>query len=308
MRIAYLVLCHNDAAHIGRLARRLVSSASENAVFIHVDKKSGINDEVIRSVMGLPNVFVIEERYEVFWGGFSAVNATYALLRAVVSNGKFDRYILLQGADYPIKSNQYIDLFFENNKGLEYIRAVNCATSRNKYFYSKARYPICLDRPSLLKSIQRKLVRTLDLKIKPKDFTVSGRIYNVYTGCAQFAVTHKCVELFLQHERCEELRKHFVDIFPADETFFHTIVYNSGLVSDTTCGRAENDRELRNIVDLINLTYFEYPALVTVFTKDDYRKIVDLPHLYIRKVRTTNSSELLNMIDRRNGVGDLSTL
>lgn len=198
MRIAYLVLCNTDAAHIGRLARRLVLSASENAVFIHVDKKSPINDEVIRAVIGVPNIRIIEERYKVFWGGFSAINATYALLRAAVNHGKFDRYILLQGADYPIKSNQYIDVFFEDNKDVEYIRAVNCATSRNRYFYSKARYPMCLDRPNLLKRVQNRLVRILDLKLKRRDFNVNGKIFNVYWGCAQFAVTHRCVELFLK--------------------------------------------------------------------------------------------------------------
>jgi hypothetical protein len=305
MRIAYLVLCHDDACHIGRLARRLVFATSENAVFIHVDRKSNIYDEVIRSVGRVPNVFVIEERYEVFWGGFSAVNATYALLRAAVSNGGFDRYVLLQGADYPIKSNRYIDLFFESHKDVEYIRAVNCTASAKNHFHSRARYPICLDRPSLLRQMRNKLVRILDLKIKPRDFAVNGKAYNIHWGCAQFAVTHKCVELILQHERCQELRSHFTDIFPADETFFHTIVYNSDLVANTLNARAENERELQDLVDLMNLTYFEYPTLVTVFTKDDYRKLVDLPHLYVRKVRTTESSELLNMIDRRNGVADI---
>lgn len=306
MRIAYLVLCHDDPAHIGRLARRLVFSACENAVFIHVDKKSRIQDEVIRSVTGVPNVFVIEERYEVFWGGFSAVNATYALLRAAVNKATFDRYLLLQGADYPIKSNQHIDDFFAKNKNVEYVRAVNSGIALKKYFYSKARYSMRLDRPNFLKRIRNRLVRTLDLKTKPREFSVNGKSYNVYWGCAQFAVTHRCVELFLQHERSEELRSHFVDIFPADETFFHTIVYNSELVANTTFGHAESERDLHNLVDLINLTYFEYPVLVTIFTKDDYQKIVDLPHLYVRKVRTAESSELLDMLDRRNGAADLS--
>jgi Core-2/I-Branching enzyme len=305
MRIAYLILCHDDAGHIGRLARRLVFATSKNSIFIHVDRKSKVYDEVIRSVIQVPNVFVIEERYEVFWGGFSAINATYALLRAAVNNGGFDRYVLLQGADYPIKSNQYIDLFFADHKDVEYMRAVNCAASKNNYFHSKARHSIYLDRPSLLKQIRNKLVRILDLKIKPRDFAVNGKTYNVYWGCAQFAVTHKCVELILQYEKCHELRNHFGDIFPADETFFHTVVYNSDLVSNTTHARPEGERELYNLIDLMNLTYFEYPELVTIFTKDDFRKIIDLPHLYVRKVRTTESSELLDMIDRHSGAADL---
>jgi hypothetical protein len=221
-----------------------------------------------------------------------------------VNNGRFDRYVLLQGADYPIKSNQYINGFFAKNKNVEYMRAVNSAISKNKYFYSKARYSMLLDRPNLLKRIRNKLVRILDLKTKPSEFLVNGRTCNVYWGCAQFAVTHRCVDLFLQYERCEELRKHFVDIFPADETFFHTIVYNSDLISNTTFGHVESEHNLRDLVDLINLTYFEYPALVAILTKDDYPKIVDLPHLYVRKVRTAESAELLNMLDRRNGVAD----
>jgi len=42
VRIAYLILCHNDTIHINRLVRRLVSDRPENAVFIHVDKKAKI--------------------------------------------------------------------------------------------------------------------------------------------------------------------------------------------------------------------------------------------------------------------------
>ena len=298
LRIAYLILCHNDAVHIGRLARRLVSGMSGNAVFIHVDKKANIQEELILSLKGVPNVCVIKERYQIYWGGFSAISATYALLRAAVNNGGFDRYVLLQGADYPIKSNQYIADFYNKNNDVEYIRAVNCATSEKQYFYAKARYSLIFNHRNLLTKIRNKLVRILDLKLKPKQWAVDGKLWNVYWGCAQFAVTHKCVELFLKYETHEALIKHFSDIFPADEAFFPTIVYNSDLVLNTTYGHPESDQNIHNLVDLINLTYFEYPVLVTIFTQDDYQKIVDLPHLYVRKVCTTESSELLDMIDR----------
>jgi len=222
------------------------------------------------------------------------------LLRAAVNNGGFDRYVLLQGADYPIKSNDYIADFYEKNRNVEYIRAVNCATSEKKYFYAKARYPQVFDRANLLMRIRNKLIRVLDLKLKPKQWAVDGKPWNVYWGCAQFSVTHKCVELFLKYENHAVLRKHFSNIFPTDETFFHTIVYNSDLVQNTTHGHSESDREINNLVNLINLTYFEYPVLVTIFTHDDYQKIIDLPHLYVRKVNTVESTVLLDMIDRRN--------
>ncbi len=38
MKIAYLILCHCDPAHIARLANKLTSETL-NSVFIHVDKK-----------------------------------------------------------------------------------------------------------------------------------------------------------------------------------------------------------------------------------------------------------------------------
>jgi hypothetical protein len=40
MKIAYLILAHNNPGHLSRLTRAL--TAQNNAVFIHIDKKADI--------------------------------------------------------------------------------------------------------------------------------------------------------------------------------------------------------------------------------------------------------------------------
>ena len=56
------------------------------------------------------------------WGGYSQVSAVVDLLKEVINSGvKYSYVHFLQGADLPIKSNDEIVSFFEDNYGKEFI-------------------------------------------------------------------------------------------------------------------------------------------------------------------------------------------
>ena len=50
------------------------------------------------------------------WGGFGLVEATLRAMADVSRAGNFDKIILLSGQDYPIKSNEEIDQYFQDSK------------------------------------------------------------------------------------------------------------------------------------------------------------------------------------------------
>lgn len=63
VRIAYLVLCHDEPELLKRLA--LALSYKDDKLFVHVDKKSDINP-FIEAVQGLRNVVFLQQRESVY--------------------------------------------------------------------------------------------------------------------------------------------------------------------------------------------------------------------------------------------------
>jgi len=154
-----------------------------------------------------------------------------------------------------------------------------------------------LDRPTVLTRIRNKIVYKADIKTKPAKAAVDGAEWNIYWGCAQFAITHACATLFMTYRNHSQLSAHFQDLFAPDETYFHTILYNCAFSARTAKGGAEPADGISNLTDLTNLTYFEYPKAVKIFELADYDQLRNLPHLYARKMTTDRSGSLLDRID-----------
>ena len=120
MKIAYLVLAHNNPKHLLRLINSLSSNSSY--FFIHLDRKS-INENF--TFINDINLKIIEERISVYWGDFSQVEAILSLIgKSIAHENYFDYYVLLSGTDYPLRSVAYIENFFKCNFGEEFINIV----------------------------------------------------------------------------------------------------------------------------------------------------------------------------------------
>jgi len=116
VRIAYLILAHNDPAHLQRLVQRL--GAPGAAFFVHLDAKSDIN-----AFASLGSVVTFcERRVNCGWGDISLVDATLELMRcAAAVPGGFDRFVLLSGACYPVQTPDYIEAFLARHRATEFI-------------------------------------------------------------------------------------------------------------------------------------------------------------------------------------------
>lgn len=94
-RIAILVLAHRPAA-----LQFLVDLLDGRfAVFVHVDAKTDLAGIPLRVPA---HVTMIEPRLEVFWGGWSMMRATFALINAARARGNFARYALISGDSLPV--------------------------------------------------------------------------------------------------------------------------------------------------------------------------------------------------------------
>lgn len=109
-KIAILLLAHKNPKQLEELVHHF---AKDFDVYVHIDQKSNIE---------LPTQFEnvhIYSKFEVYWGSYTQILASLFLLEQAKQTN-YQRYIFLSGTDLPIKSNNSIQEFFENNK-FEYL-------------------------------------------------------------------------------------------------------------------------------------------------------------------------------------------
>ena len=117
---AYLIMAHNEFELLKKLIITL--DYENNDLFIHVDKK--VNDfdfDSIKRLVKKSNIYILQNRVDVYWGGYSQIQGELNLLKAAVKKKEYDYLHLLSGVDFPIKRNSYIHQFFSENKGKEFI-------------------------------------------------------------------------------------------------------------------------------------------------------------------------------------------
>lgn len=295
--VAYIYLCHNNPDLLYRVSR--VLEYGNDAIFVHVDKKVDI-EPFIESTKNCTNVHFLTTRIENYWGGFNSVIATVETMRMALRFGEYSRFVLLQGQDYPLFSPQVIHDYFENND-TEYCKAKDITISHDKKDYMKwAGYHVYDTNSNKLatKAFRFALskLNQLGLKYRTGVFKYKNEKWHVYKGWAQFSLTKECVEHIIDvYDHNGKFNKFMKHRFPPDEIYFHTIIHNSNFknkISNDVIIRRDGEKTR------LNLTYFEYPLYVTVFTeKSDYEWLKDTGCLFVRKVNST-STALLDEIDK----------
>ncbi len=312
MRIAFLNLCHCEPDIVARVAKKLTADPDFD-MYVHVDAKTDITPFSQR-LNQMPQVYFTPERFAVYWGGYHAIEATYELLNtALASDRKYDYFVIMQNLDYPIKSNTQIKEFFVKNKGKEFIRACDIAHVKDWHYAKKYRLfykkdsDFYLQNHSRLKKVLHNCllgicsIRTILFNgvIKEKD-----RRYDIYYGCAQWAVTRELAKYFVEFKKNHsDFNKRMKMIQFPDEEYFHTIVHNSEFKYHCV---KYNEPVKRWLVNWRNLHYFEFPFKVTVLEEKDYEKLVPLEELFCRKVRGGISDGLMDRLDQltMEGIGE----
>ena len=304
MKIAYLILCHKDPEHIDRLVKK-VTVGTDNIAFIHVDAKSDASLFKKRIQDNKQAVF-LQKRTDVRWGGYSSVLATITLMEEALNYGQFDRFVILQGLDYPIKSNAEIDAFFSENADTEFIRAQNLSQQKDPKKVYKYRLYHFLDQKhkifyGLLQKANGLFIKLRVIPHFKRNYALDqkGNKYDIFQGCAHFGLTRKAVEYIVDfHRQNPRFNRYFKTMYTVDEAYFHTILFNSPFIKNTVEKKATTRPRL---IDFMNLTYFEYPDQVVVFKKaEDYAKLEKTGYLYFRKA-SSESKELLDYIDAIHG-------
>lgn len=298
MKIAHLIMAHQDFEHILRLVNRL-SKFSD--VYLHIDVKADAS-WLFDKIKNNPKVFLIENRLHCEWGGWNSVVAEVSLLKSASSREKYDRYVFLQGADYPIKTDAEIIEFYKKNNCVEFIRGCCCTDSRTPYlrrrcygywFYNN------MNKFGILKRISNKIVQKLNIEVRNGFASGDDVQHKVYWGSAQWALTNEAVEYIIKfYNSHPKYNKWYYHSFPADELYFTTVIMNSDFSSMTTANGPEE--EMCGLSNWRNLHYFEYlPGKIRIYNEMDYDFLCKCTELYVRKVTTKESAKLLDLLDKQ---------
>lgn len=285
-RHAYLILAHKNPSQLHKLLALL--DDERNDIFLHIDKSAPFSRDDIQGACEKASLEFIEPRIKVSWGGASIVKAEMALLEAAAKK-EHSYYHLLSGLDLPIKSQDAIHKFFEDNDGYEFLNMwpLNPA-SLNRVQY---RYPFPEGShfflTNLINNIAYCILKALNIK--------RNTDINFQSGSQWFSITHAAALYAVS--RKEWVEKVFSGCRICDEFLMSTIIWNSPFREKLYC----KDFVDGHTINMSNLRYIDWNRGGSqrhpgTFTIEDFEMLKNVPHLWARKFDENVDKDIIDAI------------
>lgn len=293
--ICYLILCHNNPGHVLKIIETL---RSDDAFFaIHVDKKSTVDFSCINES---DHVRFVGDRVSTKWGDISVIDAVLALSEfGVRAFPNASYYVLLSGADFPVKSHAYIREYLARNPNTDYIEGIKLPSESSVWLEGGRRrieayvVPInghnnaTIEPRSLTFGNLRQLIKVALLKPSnlkkalnvffsyPKRYVPYG--LSIYAGEMWWILTNITLKNILEWNRTHiEYHKYHEDCQIPDEMYVNTLVwsFSSHVSSDT-----------KRYISWINKTDQSPRWLTSDGDKELVEELINNPEtLFVRKI------------------------
>lgn len=229
---AYLIMAHNEWDLLNKLLFAI--DDARNDIFLHIDRTVKFHKETLYKPK--KSVLYFTKRLNVQWGGDSQIKSELVLLKEAYGTGTYDYYHLISGVDLPVKSQEAIHNFFENNKGKNFIKIDKQATkgyalNRIRYYYI---FQNLLGRKDghLIGMLYRLNGLFLKCQSKLHIDRLKRCPKRIYKGANWFSITEDLVKIVLREEKF--IKKYCYHSLCADEIFIQTIAMNSELKETVT--------------------------------------------------------------------------
>lgn len=225
MKIAYIIAAHKGNEQLKLLLDCLADD--ETDIYVHIDlKNENLYKDIKSYTKNNKNIFILSNRINVNWSGFSQVEATLNCMKIIKNSGKkYDYISYISGQDFPIKNNSHIKNFLEKNKSKEFIEY---SVLEDIDMFRLKQYNLFRES----KNIRKLYMRIIDnimrrfqkLIINRKNF----KNIDLYHGSSWFTITMGCMEYILEyiHNNPKYISDFKYTLCP-DEHFFQMIVLNS---------------------------------------------------------------------------------
>lgn len=139
----YLIIAHNEFEILKILLSML--DDERNDIYLHFDKKvDNIDINIEELQLRNSKLFILDERIDVRWGDLSQIKTELLLFEAAYNNGEYAYYHLLSGVDLPIKTQDYIHQFFNDNNGFEFVGYLWNSDLRNHIYNPDDEFAGCM--------------------------------------------------------------------------------------------------------------------------------------------------------------------
>lgn len=276
---AYLIMAHNNFYILEKLL--LLLDDERNDIYLHIDRKvKNFDFGKFKNLCKKSNVYFTHKRINVIWGHHSQV-MTEMLLFEMASKNNYSFYHLISGADLPLKTQDYVHKFFEDNPHIElveYQKKLNMwDIERIKYYnlYKKNRGF------NFINIINKYFI------LLQKRFNVN-RIKNieVYKGSNWISISNECIKYILTQKR--KIKKMTMFSICADEIFLHTILKNTEFYEKTKMYGVNNLRFIDWERGTNNSPY--------IFKNKDYDNLMKSNNLFARKFDFKVDKEIIDRI------------
>lgn len=307
MQLNYIILAHDNPEQLARLVQRL--STEQVHFYIHIDLKSDI-DAFKSIIQESRKITFIENRANCIWGDISMIHATLNCMDQIIADQRTGYVVLMSGQDYPLRSNEYIVRFFNENYGTNFINIFSLPTANwkqerdgmnriehYKLNLSDQKFDIRIVPPiedsrifkqyAIARSERELAVLNANLEMLMKPRIAPDYIEKFYGGGQWWAFPIETIRFVLAFldSHPDYLDFHNYTFVP-DELFFHTIVGNNPEFFTKT-------KSSITYVDWVSCGPFR-PA---TFDTSYYEELITREELFARKFDTNIDSLILDMID-----------
>jgi hypothetical protein len=284
---AYMIIAHRQFDLLAKLITAL--DDERNDIFVHIDAK--VRDFDFEKFKALPkrSRIYFTPRIGVTWGDFSQVKCELILLAEVdkmqKSGRAYDYVHLISGADLPIKSNDEIHRFFNENAGRQFVHFTADNVSENSEGRIKY-YHLFRRRRNLFTKILAQIALRVQMlcgvnRLKNKNIKVQK-------GCNWFSITGAFAAYIAQASK--PLEKIFRFSYCGDEVFVQTALLNSPFAADAymkNCGN--NHLACARLIDWQRGNPY-------VFRTEDFEMIKNSPAVFARKFDMDVDSEIIDKV------------
>ena len=324
IKLAYIILFHKSPEQLSRLINKL--DDGNNIIIIHVCKNTSnsIYSELKKTYKNSNNIFFCK-RENGAWGEFGIVKAVLNSIKFLKENNINYQYInVISGQDYPIKSNKYINEFFKENNGKQYLKFWKILPDINgsydqfnpweneglrriekrrikifkKYFYIPDNHYM----PHGFFQNLKIFIYETPIKIKNKTFLydlINLKLSTIfhkhrkfkkdlepYGGSQWWSITKDCAEFVLDFYNKNTSLVCFYNLtLLSDEQFLSTCLMNSNFKD-----KVVND----------NLRHIDFPKFSPhpkTFTESDFEELKNSKMIFARKLDLSINSKIFDLID-----------
>ena len=279
MKHAYLILAHHEFELLQTLIECL--DDERNDIYLHIDRKVKVPPQLHA---GKAKLEILDNRVDIRWADYSMVEAEFALFKVAQKNGPYAYYHLLSGVDLPLKSQDFIHHFFEENHGKEFIgytlTEMTSETSRRmqRWHIFPKHFSRRRNVYSAFRSIFLRCQELLGIK--------RNRQIVFTKGSQWVSITEEMALYFLSQEAWA--KKTFTHTFVPDECVMQTLCWNSPFREHIYSTASDGEGCMRCIG-------WKDDELID-WSAADYETLAASPALFARKFNSSDTTFIKQVI------------